>query len=144
MYVRETMKSTVQLVNHFVGFGVTWWLRLGESLHHLGPSRRRSQGKPEQPPAFSPSEGCVLYWLMTNTWKESQRLAEGRDHPGSLSPNSCGRYPQHSAAAKDLTWVLVIIPALSPAYLCNPLLNKALWNTICTNRQLISYFHPPG
>lgn len=23
VYVRETMKSTVQLVNHFVGFGVT-------------------------------------------------------------------------------------------------------------------------
>lgn len=31
-----------------------------------------------------------------------------------------------STAAKDLTWVLVIIPALCPAYLCNLGLNKAL------------------
>lgn len=49
-----------------------------------------------------------------------------------------------STVAKDLTWVLVIIPALSLAYLCNLGLNKALWNTICTNRHLKSYFHPYG
>lgn len=48
------------------------------------------------------------------------------------------------AVAKDLTWVLVIIPALSLAYLCNLGLNKALWNTICTNRHFKSYFHPYG
>lgn len=42
----------------------------------------------------------------------------------SLSCNSVD--DTRSTVAKDLTWVLVIISALSLAYLCNPHLNKAL------------------
>lgn len=45
-----------------------------------------------------------------------------------------------STVAKDLTWALVIIPAFALAYLCNLGLNKALWNTICTNRHLKKLF----
>lgn len=40
--------------------------------------------------------------------------------------------------------VLVIIPALSLAYLFNLGPNKALWNTICTNRHFKSYSHQCG
>lgn len=74
--------------------------------------------------------------------KEKSTLSKNVREFSSLSSNIVD--DTRSTVAKDLTWVLVIIPALSLAYLCNLGLNKALWNTICTNRHLKSYFHPYG
>lgn len=85
---------------------------------------------------------CVFQHINKKMKEESTLSKKNMREFWSLSSNFVD--DTQSTMAKDLTWVLVIIPALSLAYLCNLGLNKALWNTICTNRHLKSYFHPYG
>lgn len=56
--------------------------------------------------------------------KEKSTLSKNVREFWSLSSNIVD--DTRSTVAEDLTWVLVIIPALSLAYLCNLGLNKAL------------------
>lgn len=87
---------------------------------------------------LSLSSVCVLSDMLTKTWEETSTLSNNVRAFWSLSSNIVD--DTRSTVAKDLTWALVIIPALSLAYLCNLGLNKALWNTICTNRHLKKLF----
>ena len=123
-----------------------WWFFLGrtslllpikqyEHIQHLfffffPRSDRRRQ--------LSLSSVCVLSDILTKTWEEKSTLSNNVRAFWSLSSNIVD--DTRSTVAKDLTWALVIIPALSLAYLCNLGLNKALWNTICTNRHLKKLF----
>lgn len=155
-----TNESTVQLISNqfielFVSNGKHGWGLVSQRFMFLGTSCCYWWNMTEHTASFLYTQGetrisggislcpeAVCFPTHYQKMKEKSTLSKNVREFSSLSSNIVD--DTQSTMAKDLTWVLVIIPALSLAYLCNLGLNKALWNTICTNRHLKSYFHPYG
>lgn len=130
---QKTMHSTVQLLAHRrVGSGIRW--SVCESA--LNPTKQQQHLQH----LLAPCAAVLDENSFHKRWKATKVDAVQKGERIWCQSVDDSR----SAAAGDLTWALVIIPALSLAYLCNLGLYKALWNAICTNRHGLSYIHPSG
>lgn len=116
MSLQQSLKSTVQLVNGFVAFGrgTTAGESVDVSLHE---------------------KNIFLFDVLF-------QLHCRREKPTLLFfflffSFSAQRYPLETSQGFCLLFRLCL-----PLICLDPLLNKALWNTIYTNRHRTSYFHP--